>query len=158
MLGLEPTLLESAAGLMTEVTEVANKYQHRVDRSKVVSKAYWNKERAAAAGAVEDAIQRSIAGDPIRALFGDVKCKQGLVRRSSLGLESIHPTHPQAEVLLEGTIPPQFIRGVLFPDEAGRSWSRRKLTKMEHPWKHFVHPAAFGRRADWQFWTQASNG
>jgi len=53
MLGLEPTLLESAAGLMTEVTEVANKYQHRVDRSKVVSKAYWNKERAAAAGAAD---------------------------------------------------------------------------------------------------------
>ena len=38
---------------MTEVTEVANKYQHRVDRSKVVSKAYWNKERAAAAGAAD---------------------------------------------------------------------------------------------------------
>ncbi|MDB4632865.1 DarT ssDNA thymidine ADP-ribosyltransferase family protein, partial [bacterium] len=115
-------------------------------------------ENAAAAGAVEDAIQRSIAGDPIRALFGNVKCKQGLVRRSSLGLESIHPTHPQAEVLLEGTIPPQFIRGVLFPDEAGRNWCCRKLTKMEHPWEYHVHPAAFGRRADWQFWSQTSNG
>lgn len=53
MLGLEPTLLESSAGLLAEVTEIAEKYQDRCDRSKVVSKAYWNKERAAAAGSTE---------------------------------------------------------------------------------------------------------
>ena len=32
-----------------EVTTIASKYKHRVDRSKVASKAYWNKKRADAA-------------------------------------------------------------------------------------------------------------
>ena len=32
-----------------QVTTIANKYLHRVDRSKVASKAYWNKARADAA-------------------------------------------------------------------------------------------------------------
>jgi len=49
-LGLDPILLESAAGLFAEVTEIANKFQHRCDRNKVVSKSYWNKDRAVAAG------------------------------------------------------------------------------------------------------------
>mmetsp|Transcript_36192 Transcript_36192/g.116215 ORF Transcript_36192/g.116215 Transcript_36192/m.116215 type:complete len:423 (+) Transcript_36192:348-1616(+) len=60
MLGLEPTLLESSAGLMAEVTDIANKYQSRCDRAKVVSKAYWNKERAAAAGSSQ--AQASVKG------------------------------------------------------------------------------------------------
>jgi UDP-sulfoquinovose synthase len=46
LLGLDPILLESAEGLFKEVTEIANKYLDRVDRSKVASKAYWNKARA----------------------------------------------------------------------------------------------------------------
>jgi UDP-sulfoquinovose synthase len=46
LLGLDPILLESAEGLFKEVTEIANKYLGRVDRSKVASKAYWNKARA----------------------------------------------------------------------------------------------------------------
>jgi len=49
LLGLDPILLESAEGLFKEVTTIANKYLHRVDRSKVASKAYWNKARADAA-------------------------------------------------------------------------------------------------------------
>jgi len=48
LLGLDPILLDSADGLLAEVTQIANKYQHRCDRSKVVSKSYWNKNRAAA--------------------------------------------------------------------------------------------------------------
>jgi len=51
LLGLDPILLDSADGLLTEVTEVANKYSDRCDRSKVISKSYWNKARAVAAGA-----------------------------------------------------------------------------------------------------------
>jgi len=50
LLGLDPILLADAGGLMTEVTEIADKYQSRCDRSKVVSKSYWNKDRAVAAG------------------------------------------------------------------------------------------------------------
>jgi len=49
LLGLDPITLESAEGLLTEVTEISQKYLHRVDRSKVASKAYWNKARAEAA-------------------------------------------------------------------------------------------------------------
>lgn len=36
-------------GLLTEVQDIAGKYQHRCDRSKVVSKSYWNKGTAKAA-------------------------------------------------------------------------------------------------------------
>jgi len=46
LLGLEPLLLESADGLFKEVTEIAEKYLHRIDKSKVASIAYWNKKRA----------------------------------------------------------------------------------------------------------------
>jgi len=48
-LGLDPILLDSAAGLLTEVQQIANKYEHRCDRTKVVSKSYWNKGTAKAA-------------------------------------------------------------------------------------------------------------
>jgi len=53
LLGLDPILLDSAEGLMKEVTEVAEKFTDRCDRSKVISKSYWNKARAVAAGAAE---------------------------------------------------------------------------------------------------------
>merc|ERR1719428_883728 len=42
LLGLDPVLLESADGLFKEVTDVAEKYLDRVDKSKVASIAYWN--------------------------------------------------------------------------------------------------------------------
>lgn len=47
LLGLEPVLLESADGLFKEVTEIAEKYLGRIDRSKVASIAYWNAKRKA---------------------------------------------------------------------------------------------------------------
>merc|ERR1712106_265456 len=40
-------LLESADGLFKEVTEITEKYLHRIDRSKVASIAYWNAKRKA---------------------------------------------------------------------------------------------------------------
>ena len=49
LLGLDPILLDSAEGLLTEVQDIANKYADRCDRSKVISKSYWNKARAVAA-------------------------------------------------------------------------------------------------------------
>merc|ERR1711865_821483 len=52
LLGLDPVLLEPADGLFKEVTEITEKYLHRIDRSKVASIAYWNgrpRWRAAAA-------------------------------------------------------------------------------------------------------------
>ena len=47
LLGLDPVLLESADGLFKEVTEITEKYLHRIDRSKVASIAYWNAKRKA---------------------------------------------------------------------------------------------------------------
>eukprot|EP00325_Prymnesiales_sp_UTEX-LB-985_P025953 CAMPEP_0174723040 /NCGR_PEP_ID=MMETSP1094-20130205/39898_1 /TAXON_ID=156173 /ORGANISM="Chrysochromulina brevifilum, Strain UTEX LB 985" /LENGTH=475 /DNA_ID=CAMNT_0015924011 /DNA_START=75 /DNA_END=1502 /DNA_ORIENTATION=- len=55
LLGLDPILLDSAEGLMTEVRDIAERYTERCDRSKVISKSYWNKARAVAAGSAEDA-------------------------------------------------------------------------------------------------------
>ncbi|MFZ3323608.1 MAG: NAD-dependent epimerase/dehydratase family protein [Usitatibacter sp.] len=42
-LGLVPTTLK--AGLLEEVTQIARKYKDRVDRRKIPSESYWNRER-----------------------------------------------------------------------------------------------------------------
>jgi UDP-sulfoquinovose synthase len=39
-LGLDPTTLQQ--GLMTEITEIAEKYSERCDRNKILSTSYWN--------------------------------------------------------------------------------------------------------------------
>lgn len=49
LLGLDPILLESAEGLLTEVQDIASKFANRCDQTKVVSKSFWNKNRAVAA-------------------------------------------------------------------------------------------------------------
>jgi len=54
-LGLDPILLESAAGLFAEVTEISKKYVSRCDKSKVISKSYWNKDRASVAAEAKPA-------------------------------------------------------------------------------------------------------
>ena len=38
-------------GLLEEVVSIANKYQERCDRTKVLPSSYWNKARADAAAA-----------------------------------------------------------------------------------------------------------
>jgi len=50
LLGLSPIMLDDAAGLLEEVKSIANKYKDRCDVQAVVSKSYWNKARASAAG------------------------------------------------------------------------------------------------------------
>jgi len=46
-LGLNPTTLQK--GLLQEVTEIAQRYKYRCDRSKIPCMSYWSKERATAA-------------------------------------------------------------------------------------------------------------
>ena len=40
-LGLNPTTLSE--GLLEEVTEIADKYQHRVDPTKIIARSVWRK-------------------------------------------------------------------------------------------------------------------
>jgi len=61
LLGLDPILLDSAEGLLTEVQTIAEKYAERCDRSKVISKSYWNKARAVAAGSNAEATSAATA-------------------------------------------------------------------------------------------------
>ena len=53
-----------AERLFTEVKEIAQKYQHRCDRSKVISKSYWNKDRAVAANAGKPA--EGVSAAPVK--------------------------------------------------------------------------------------------
>jgi UDP-sulfoquinovose synthase len=54
-LGLKPITLED--GLLLEIAEVARRYAHRADLTKIPSVSCWNAERAAAAAPAESALQ-----------------------------------------------------------------------------------------------------
>ena len=43
--------LSLISDLFAQVRDIASKYESRCDRSKVISKSYWNKDRAVAANA-----------------------------------------------------------------------------------------------------------
>ena len=58
-LGLVPTTLK--AGLLEEVTQIARKYKDRVDRRKIRSDSYWNRDRQAAGSSPVGAAAPAVA-------------------------------------------------------------------------------------------------
>jgi len=60
LLGLDPILLDSAEGLLEEVESITKKYKDRCDVKAVVSKSYWNRDRAAAAAEKTDEVKLSV--------------------------------------------------------------------------------------------------
>lgn len=112
-------------------------------------------ENAAATGAVPDARRRQAEGDHARALYSDVQCKRGVVKRETLGIPDKLPTHPQAEVLISGNIPPEFLLGVGFPDADGLNWARPRLGR---PLRLEIRPGLFRERLDWRHWIDLNHG
>lgn len=112
-------------------------------------------ENAAATGVVADARRRSAMGDHARALFGDIDCKHGRVKRDSLKLAARLPTHPQAEVLVSAPILPAFIIGACFPDQMGLHWARQRAPR---DFVLEISPGMFKSRCDWKQWLGGSHG
>lgn len=85
-------------------------------------------------------------------MFEDYQEGTKTIRRAELLIPDCYPTHPQAEVLVFGRIPPQKIRHVLFQDER---MCKQWLT--QHPeWRKKYHFNAcwtyFGPRQDDPCW------
>ena len=59
-LGLQPTTLSE--GLLQEVEEVARRYAHRVDRSKIPAQSLWTKAQQAGVPEQEAELQNAEAG------------------------------------------------------------------------------------------------
>lgn len=70
--------------------------------------------------------------------------------RSQLQLRDFETTNPQAEVLVQGVIPPSYIRGVAFASD----WAMRRYSiKLQgYSVQTISHPYFFERRNDWSFW------
>jgi hypothetical protein len=60
------------------------------------------------------------------AMFDDVQHKGSVVKRADLPIPTHYPTHPQAEVLVFGTIPPSFIQAICFKTQADRDQYRAR--------------------------------
>jgi len=68
--------------------------------------------------------------------------------RDTSKLTNNFPTHPQAEVLVYGIIPPDYIAGILCPDSDSANISTQKYPKVKCvPW-----PFGFSPRFDWELW------
>ncbi len=109
-------------------------------------------ENAAATGAVWNARRRDGKPDALNALFRDISCKRGFIRRIELPIPKCFPTHPQAEVLAYGIIAPRYIQRVYFLNAGQLNWWKKQPQADIDGIPADIRPEYFDKRVDWEFW------
>ena len=90
-------------------------------------------------------IEQRIGRDAFANLFGDCS---GYPKRKSLGIPDCYPTNPQAEVLVCGTIHPEYIKRIYFENKTIYDKYIDALPPAITTWRSYI----FGPRKDWAFW------
>ncbi len=75
------------------------------------------------------------------------------ISRNQTGIPSNYTTDPQAEVLVFGTIRPEFISGVVFENEKAMEHWKYLIPKSVHT---YVDSMLFSGRIDWRYWKKES--
>jgi hypothetical protein len=120
-------------------------------------KSIFCETNAASFGAVDCAEKFGWSGEGLAQLFKDpVQTRQGVVARASLmprGLPRNETSDPQAEVLVQGRVSPDCIRGVFFGRFADLQDMKRYFAGKQIRCE--VDESQFGPRKDYAFWKRA---
>ncbi|MDA8484589.1 DUF4433 domain-containing protein [Pseudomonas resinovorans] len=106
---------------------------------------YFYKENAAAASMRIGGLESKVGVSALREMYVEWPGKPS---RANLNIQEEWPTNPQAEVMIEGVVEPQYIRGV-----AVNSTGIRDYLHQRHPmYKISYYPSFFGPRIDYEHW------